>query len=96
MERPDYEIAYIKDFCPASGEVVEKYINSLENALARKRESVNELSEANQRLEAEVERLEKALAKIEAIDSACANDFDESMDSCDVMKMIAKKALEER
>jgi len=53
MERPDYEIAYIKDYCPASGEVVEKHINSLEATLARKRESVNELGKTNIRLEAE-------------------------------------------
>ena len=61
MERPIKEKYY---WIAGYYKAIERYADHLETALARERESVNEFREANQRLEAEVERLKESISRI--------------------------------
>ena len=60
MERPDV-IPYTWQGLTKTLKLYEEYADNLEAALARELESVDELSLANQRLEAEVERLKQEI-----------------------------------
>ena len=89
MHRPTWK-AYSPDGVNAMLEDYNAYMDHLEAALARERESVN-VSLANQRLEAEVERLKDLIR--EAAPLEWVMDFE--MEEPEEWEEKAKKLLEE-